>query len=171
MADFHYSTDNEGIATISWDVGDARMNVMSQNGFTELERYLDDALADDSVKGIVITSGKKDFAAGMDLNLLAGMKEGGGSDPARGIFEQIMRIHGLLRKIERAGMDPATLQGGKPVAAALPGTALGLGYKSRLLATGYSARTMLQQELAFLKSGSGCFREREERLALYGGSA
>ena len=38
-----------------------------------------------------------------------------------------MRIHGILRKIERAGMDPKTLKGGKPIAAALPGTALGIG--------------------------------------------
>ena len=33
----------------------------------------------------------------------------------------------MLRKIERAGMDPKTQKGGKPIAAALPGTALGIG--------------------------------------------
>jgi 3-hydroxyacyl-CoA dehydrogenase/enoyl-CoA hydratase/3-hydroxybutyryl-CoA epimerase len=38
-----------------------------------------------------------------------------------------MAMHGILRKIERAGMDPKTLKGGKPIAAALPGTALGIG--------------------------------------------
>jgi 3-hydroxyacyl-CoA dehydrogenase/enoyl-CoA hydratase/3-hydroxybutyryl-CoA epimerase len=38
-----------------------------------------------------------------------------------------MQIHHILRKIERAGMDPKTNKGGKPIAAALPGTALGIG--------------------------------------------
>ena len=36
-------------------------------------------------------------------------------------------MHKVLRKIERAGMDPKTLKGGKPIVAALPGTALGIG--------------------------------------------
>ncbi len=34
------------------------------DGATALNGLIDDALADDAVKGIVITSGKKDFAAG-----------------------------------------------------------------------------------------------------------
>ena len=63
----------------------------------------------------------------MDLNALARMKAKAGDDPARGLFEGIMRLHGLLRKIERAGMDPKTLKGGKPIVAALPGTAAGIG--------------------------------------------
>jgi 3-hydroxyacyl-CoA dehydrogenase/enoyl-CoA hydratase/3-hydroxybutyryl-CoA epimerase len=87
-----------------------------------------EALEDDAVKGIVITSGKPDsFAGGMDLNVIAQMKASAGDDPARGLFEGLMGAHGILRKLERAGMDPKTLKGGKPVAAALPGTALGIG--------------------------------------------
>ncbi|PKP79448.1 MAG: 3-hydroxyacyl-CoA dehydrogenase, partial [Alphaproteobacteria bacterium HGW-Alphaproteobacteria-2] len=75
-----------------------------------------------------ITSGKEgSFAGGMDLNALGRMREMAGDDPARGLFEGVMRLHGLLRKIERAGMDPKTLKGGKPIAAALPGTAAGIG--------------------------------------------
>ena len=35
----------------------------------------------------------------------------------------------MLRKIERAGMDPQTNKGGKPIASVLPGTALGIGYE------------------------------------------
>ncbi|MEL7093717.1 MAG: 3-hydroxyacyl-CoA dehydrogenase NAD-binding domain-containing protein, partial [Pseudomonadota bacterium] len=42
-------------------------------------------------------------------------------------FEGTMKMHGLLRKIERANMDPKTNKGGKPIAAALPGTAAGIG--------------------------------------------
>ncbi len=128
MTDFTMKTDADGVAIITWDVADKSMNVMSLDGLSQLDAHIDAALADDAVKGIVITSGKEgSFAGGMDLNLLAKMREDAGDDPAKGLFEGTMRMHGLLRKIERAGMDPKTNKGGKPIAAALPGTAAGIG--------------------------------------------
>ena len=128
MTDFTMKTDADGIATITWDVADKSMNVMSIDGLTELSDCMDAALADDAVKGIIITSGKPgSFAGGMDLNLLAKMREDAGDDPAKGLFEGTMKMHHLLRKIERAGMDPKTNKGGKPVASVLPGTAAGIG--------------------------------------------
>ncbi|MFC7703258.1 3-hydroxyacyl-CoA dehydrogenase NAD-binding domain-containing protein [Plastorhodobacter daqingensis] len=125
MTEFHYNLDADGVAIITWDVPGKSMNVMSMEGFRELDAHIDTALADEAVKGIIVTSGKKDFAGGMDLNVLAGMRQG--ENPAQGIFDGIMQIHRILRKIERAGMDPKTLKGGKPIAAALPGTAAGIG--------------------------------------------
>ncbi|THD72819.1 3-hydroxyacyl-CoA dehydrogenase [Thalassobius vesicularis] len=127
MTDFTMSKDAEGVATITWDCPGKSMNVMSGEALIVLSDLIDDALADAAVKGIVITSGKKDFAGGMDLNVLAKMKEDAGDEPARGLFEGIMQMHGLLRKIELAGMDFKTKKGGKPIAAALPGTAVGIG--------------------------------------------
>ncbi|THH37101.1 3-hydroxyacyl-CoA dehydrogenase [Aliishimia ponticola] len=128
MAEFTLTKGDDGVAIITWDVPDKSMNVMRLQGLQELEASIDDALADDAVKGIVITSGKPDsFAGGMDLTLLAKMKEDAGDNPAQGLFDGIMQMHALLRKIERAGMDPKTLKGGKPIAAALPGTAAGIG--------------------------------------------
>ncbi len=128
MADFTMTTDAEGIATITWDVPGKSMNVMTFQGLEDLSNCIDAALADDAVKGIVITSGKEgSFAGGMDLNVLAGLRERAGDDPARGLFEGVMDMHRLLRKIELAGMDPKTKKGGKPIAAALPGTAAGIG--------------------------------------------
>ena len=124
MTDFTMQKDAEGVAIITWDVPGKSMNVLSLEGAAELDALIDDALADEAVKGIVITSGKKDFAAGMDLNVIAGMRDNGG---AQGVFDGIMSLHHSLRKIERAGMDPKTLKGGKPIASALPGTALGIG--------------------------------------------
>ncbi|WP_334062182.1 3-hydroxyacyl-CoA dehydrogenase NAD-binding domain-containing protein [Limimaricola cinnabarinus] len=127
MTDFTIARDADGVAVITWDVPGRSMNVMSMQGFEELEALFDEAMADESVKGIVITSAKKDFAGGMDLGVIAGMKQAGGDEPAKAVFEGVMRMHGVLRKIERAGLDPKTNKGGKPVAAALPGTALGIG--------------------------------------------
>lgn len=123
MTDFTMQKHADGVAVITWDVPGKSMNVLSLDGAGELNALIDDALADEAVKGIVITSGKKDFAAGMDLNVIAGMKAGG----AQAVFDGIMSLHHVLRKIERAGMDPKTLKGGKPIASALPGTALGIG--------------------------------------------
>ncbi|MGV6849599.1 MAG: 3-hydroxyacyl-CoA dehydrogenase NAD-binding domain-containing protein [Marinibacterium sp.] len=128
MTDFTMETDDQGVAVITWDVPGKSMNVMSFDGLEELGRLIDAALSDEAVKGIVITSGKEgSFAGGMDLNLLARLKEEAGDNPAQGLFDGLMRTHQLLRKIELAGMDFKTKKGGKPIAAALPGTAAGIG--------------------------------------------
>lgn len=125
MTDFTYAVDADGVATITWDVKAKSMNVMSTEGFALLDSLIDKALADAGVKGVIVTSGKKDFAGGMDLNVIAQMRAGG----AQAIFDGVMQMHAVLRKIERAGMDPKTKKGGKPIVAALPGTALGIGYE------------------------------------------
>ena len=123
MTDFTMKKDADGVAIITWDVPGKSMNVLSLDGAATLNGLIDEALADEAVKGIVITSGKKDFAGGMDLNVIAVMKQGG----AQAVFDGVMTLHHLLRKIELAGMDFKTKKGGKPIAAALPGTALGIG--------------------------------------------
>ncbi|MEM9343760.1 MAG: 3-hydroxyacyl-CoA dehydrogenase NAD-binding domain-containing protein [Pseudomonadota bacterium] len=133
MSEFHYTLGDDGVAIITWDVPEKSMNVMTMQGWDELDALVDKALGDEAVKGVVLTSGKDTFAGGMDLNVIAKMKEDAGADPAKGLFEGLMRTHGIMRKIERAGMDPKTLKGGKPIAAALPGTALGIGYELPLV--------------------------------------
>jgi 3-hydroxyacyl-CoA dehydrogenase/enoyl-CoA hydratase/3-hydroxybutyryl-CoA epimerase len=132
MTDFTLEKHADGVAVITWDCPGKSMNVLTREAFALVEGYLDDCLADDAVKGIVITSGKPDFAGGMDLNVLAQIREEGGEDPAPVTFEFIMNGHRILRKIERAGMDPKTLKGGKPIATALPGTTMGIGYEIAL---------------------------------------
>ncbi|UMA65572.1 3-hydroxyacyl-CoA dehydrogenase NAD-binding domain-containing protein [Roseivivax marinus] len=127
MTDFTMDKGAEGVAVITWDCAGKSMNVLSMEAGEHLEGLIDDALADEAVKGIVITSGKDSFAAGMDLNAIAAMKDAAGENPAQGLFDGVMGLHRVLRKIELAGMDPKTQKGGKPIAAALPGTALGIG--------------------------------------------
>ena len=161
MTDFTLTKDADGIATITWDVPGKTMNVMSFEGLELLNDMIDDVLADDAVKGVVITSGKDSFAGGMDLNLLAKMKDEAGDNPAKGLFEGTMKMHGLLRKIERAGMDPKTNKGGKPIAAALPGTAAGIGLELPLathrifLANNPKAKVGLPEILVGIFPGAG----------------
>ena len=127
MTDFTYDLHDDGVAVITWDVPGKSMNVLTREAFALVESYLDQALADDAVKGIVITSGKETFAGGMDLNVLANIKAEAGEHPASALFEFIMNGHRILRKIERAGMDPKTNKGGKPIACAIPGLCAGIG--------------------------------------------
>ena len=123
MTDFTYAMDADGVVTLTWDVKHKSMNVMSTEAFMDLSGMVDRALADPAAKGIIITSAKKDFAGGMDLKVIAAMRAGG----AQAIFDGVMGMHHVLRKIELAGMDPKSKKGGKPIVAALPGTALGIG--------------------------------------------
>lgn len=128
MSDFSYAVDADGVATITWDTIGKSMNVLTLQGLEDLSDMVDTGLADDAVKGIIITSGKKgSFAAGMDLNMISEATGGENDNPAQEIFDRIMNMHKILRKIERAGMDPKTNKGGKPIAAAMPGTGLGIG--------------------------------------------
>ncbi|MDG1431082.1 MAG: enoyl-CoA hydratase-related protein, partial [Paracoccaceae bacterium] len=127
MTDFTLAKHDDGVAVITWDCPNKSMNVANFEAFEELEICIDQVIADDDIKGAIITSSKPDFAGGMDLNVLAKLRDDGGDDPAENIFNGIMRMHALLRKIERAGMDPKTNKGGKPIASALPGTAMGIG--------------------------------------------
>ncbi|MBY6155322.1 enoyl-CoA hydratase/isomerase family protein [Vannielia litorea] len=127
MTQFTKSIDADGVATLTWDTPGKSMNVMNMEGFQELDALIDDVLADDAVKGVILTSGKEgSFAGGMDLNIIAKMKESAGDNPAKGLFDGIMATHKILRKLERGGMDDKN-KGGKPIVAALPGTALGIG--------------------------------------------
>jgi 3-hydroxyacyl-CoA dehydrogenase/enoyl-CoA hydratase/3-hydroxybutyryl-CoA epimerase len=57
MSEFTLSKDADGVATITWDVPGKTMNVMSCDGLSPREAGIAEALADDAVKGVVITSG------------------------------------------------------------------------------------------------------------------
>ena len=115
MTDFIMTTDADGVATIVWDTKGKSMNVMTLEAWDDLDALVDQVLADDAIKGAIITSGKPgSFAGGMDLKVIAKMKEMAGDNPAKGLFDGIMNAHRIMRKIERAGMDPKTNKGGKP---------------------------------------------------------
>ncbi|AZQ69292.1 3-hydroxyacyl-CoA dehydrogenase [Silicimonas algicola] len=161
MADFTYDLHEDGVAVVTWDVPGKSMNVLTREAFALVESFLDKALADETVKGIVITSGKDSFAGGMDLKVLANVKAEGGDDPAQSIFDFIMDGHRILRKIERAGMDPKTNKGGKPIACAISGLCAGIGTEialachRRFMADTPKGRIGLPEILVGLFPGAG----------------
>ena len=129
MADFSIKIDPDQIATIIWDCPQKPVNVLNFEAIKLLDSLVDKILLDEDIIGAVITSAKPDFAAGMDLKVLADLRKLNGNNPAEGLFEGFMQMHKIMRKIERAGMDPKTNKGGKPIVTVLPGTALGLGFE------------------------------------------
>lgn len=111
----------DGIAIVSLDVADSQMNVLSPAVIDELSTAVESLVASEDVIGVVITSAKKDFAAGWDLKDLLGMLDAG--LPVRQALECNRAFPALLRRIETCG---------KPFAAAINGLALGGGLELTL---------------------------------------
>ena len=148
----NYTIDTDGIATITWDMPGRTMNVLNEGSLKAYEEALTRALADDKVKGVILTSGKDSFIAGADLEMLLAADT---SDAAR-LTEQFSQLQKLFRRQET---------GGKPIVAAINGTALGGGFEI-CLACHYriaaaNPRTKLGQpevKLGLLPGGGGTQR-------------
>jgi len=111
-----YSVDQDGVALLVIDIPGRSMNVLTPQFMSELEQAIDKLAADDAVKGAVITSGKDSFIAGADLKDLVSVFERGGD--AAAIYEFARSFTLQFRKMETCG---------KPLVAAINGTALGGG--------------------------------------------
>lgn len=108
-----YSVE-EQIATIAFNMEQAPMNVLNEASIKAFDEAIDKAINDANVKGIIITSDRKEFVAGADLNMLlknASLEES---------YAMISYLHKVFRKYETCR---------KPVVAAINGTALGGGYE------------------------------------------
>ena len=127
MSDFNYSKDDDNIVSIMWDVKNKSMNVLTLDGLHSLKTCVERALNDDSVKGIIISSPKKDFAGGMDLNVLKAMMSETDNDFSKTAFQTIMDVHDVLRKLELGGRDLKTKKPAKRVVWASSGLSAGIG--------------------------------------------
>jgi 3-hydroxyacyl-CoA dehydrogenase/enoyl-CoA hydratase/3-hydroxybutyryl-CoA epimerase len=140
------TVDTEGIATVEFDYPGKSQNILNTASMTDYAGLMQRLLADDSVKGIVLVSAKKDFIAGGDLAEL------GAATDAAAFFRDISSWHQLMRAIEL---------GGKPVAAALNGSALGgglelaLGCHHRVAADNPKARFGFPEVTLGLLPGAG----------------
>ena len=113
-----YAVDGDGVATITVNQVNEPANLYSQSF---IEAYVDaagKAVADENVKGVIVTSGRRMFMAGGDLRMLSQPVE-----DAEVFFNGMIKAHRAIREIETAG---------KPFVAAINGVALGGGLELAL---------------------------------------
>ena len=112
----NYNVDSDGIATITWNMPGRSMNVLNEASMTAYAGALEKAIKDEKVRGIILTSGKDSFIAGADLEMLLNADT---SDAVK-LTEQFSRLQKMFRSQETSG---------KPMVAAINGTALGGGFE------------------------------------------
>ncbi|MEX3006868.1 3-hydroxyacyl-CoA dehydrogenase NAD-binding domain-containing protein [Hoeflea sp. TYP-13] len=127
---FTLETDADGIALVTWDMPDKSMNVFTEEVMSELDAIVDAVVADDAIKGAVVTSGKSTFSGGADLTMLKSMFERIHEEKAKNpegaskmLFEQVGRMTGLFRKLETCG---------KPWVSAINGVCMGGAFELSL---------------------------------------
>ncbi len=117
-SDIAYAVDKDGIATLTIDMKDRSMNVLSDALAVELAALVDKVVADPAVKGAIITSGKTSFIAGADLRELELLAFGPLKEDPQKLLDHVSTMTKQFRKMETSG---------KPFVAAITGTALGGG--------------------------------------------
>ncbi len=110
------------IATVTFSPEKSRMNVLDKATLDHFEKTVEQILAKESKKGVILTSSIDSFIAGVDLKMLGHM-----INPHASIHENRKQVLGfvweldqLFRRLETAGC---------PVVSAITGTALGGGYE------------------------------------------
>lgn len=117
-----WKQDSDGVVILTIDDPDQSVNTMNAAFLDSMQQTLDRAEKEiEKIKGIIITSGKKTFFAGGDLKLLSQATP----KDAQALFDATTNIKDTLRRLEKLG---------KPVVAAINGTALGGGLEIGLAA-------------------------------------
>ena len=109
-------TVEQDVAVIRWNMTSSPMNVLNDESIPQFEEALNKAYADEAVKGIIITSDKPEFVAGADLKMILRNND----QPPAEMLKVSMELNRIFRKMETTG---------KPIVAAINGTALGGGYE------------------------------------------
>ena len=148
-----YEKDGDGVVVLTMDDPNQSANTMNADYIASMRTAVDRLVAEkDDITGVVITSAKKTFFAGGDLNdLMATRKE-----QAQEFFDGIGEVKAQMRALETLG---------KPVVAAINGAAMGGGLEialathHRVIADVKGAQVGLPEvTLGLLPGGGGVVR-------------
>ena len=112
-----YKKDTDNIVTLTLDMTDRAVNIINYEigrTFVPVIKHLQEEKAKGALRGVIITSAKKTFLAGGDIDFLYH------STDVKAVFEYAQGLTKFMRDLEHPGV---------PVVAALNGSALGSGFE------------------------------------------
>ena len=114
---FNYTKDKNNIVTLTMDMAEKSANLIDEDYFKSLLENIVKLENESDLNGVILTSAKKTFLAGADLEMLYSLRE------AKACYEFVEAGKLIMRRFEQLG---------KPIVAAINGTALGAGMELAL---------------------------------------